>query len=42
MLAIEKRVDERCVVARQAELGTQEQHEHGIHDVIAEALAHVA
>ena len=39
---IEKRVDQRGCVAREPEFGAEEEHEHGVHDVIAEALAHIA
>lgn len=39
---VEEGVYEGALLLGEAEFGTQEQHEHGVHDVIAKALAHVA
>lgn len=39
---IEDRVDDCGILAIEAELGAEKQHQHRIHDVVAEALAHVA
>lgn len=38
---VKNRVDERCLFFRQAEFGTEEENQNGIHDVIAEAFAHI-
>ena len=39
---IEHTEDQRRPLVGDAELGADEQHQHGIHDVVAEPLAHVA
>ena len=39
---VEERVDQRAFLFAQTELRAEEEHQHRIHNVIAEALAHVA
>ena len=40
--SIEYRIDDSCRPLAKPEFRAEEQQEHGIHDIVAEALAHVA
>ena len=39
---IEEGIDDTARLIGQAELGTEEEHEHRVHDIISEAFAHIA
>ncbi len=39
---IEARIDDAAGFVAETELGAKEEHEHGVHDVVAESFAHVA